>query len=68
MKHVGSVVSMTAVPSDYYDESDRRVSYSSPQWTPKGPVYTTQSQPMARTLIFCFMSSLYLSCFKLFAL
>lgn len=44
MKHVGSVVSMTAVPSDYYDEGDRRVSYSSPQWTPKGPVYTTQSQ------------------------
>ena len=51
MKHVGSVVSLTALPSDYLDDADRRVSYSSPQWTPKGPVYSTQSQPMASTFM-----------------
>ncbi|XP_067673699.1 proto-oncogene tyrosine-protein kinase receptor Ret-like isoform X2 [Haliotis asinina] len=38
LKHVGSIVSMTALPSDYLEDREPRTSYHtnpSPQWSPK---------------------------------
>ncbi|XP_060577666.1 proto-oncogene tyrosine-protein kinase receptor Ret-like [Ruditapes philippinarum] len=46
MKHVGSVVSISGLPSDYQDERERRLSYSSDHWSQKGPIYSTQIQYM----------------------
>ncbi|KAL4240559.1 hypothetical protein ACF0H5_001351 [Mactra antiquata] len=47
MKHVGSVVSLSGLPSDYQDDRERRTSNSSDSWSPKGPlIYSTQIQTM----------------------
>lgn len=38
LKHVGSIVSMTALPSDYLEDREPRTPYHtnpSPQWSPK---------------------------------
>lgn len=45
-QHVGSVVSISGLPSDYQEERERRLSYSSDHWSQKGPIYSTQIQHM----------------------
>ena len=48
LQHVGSVVSISGLPSDYQDDRERRLSYSSDHWSQKGPIYSTQIQYMVR--------------------
>ncbi|KAL3877576.1 hypothetical protein ACJMK2_035272, partial [Sinanodonta woodiana] len=44
LKHVGSLLSISAVPSDYVVDRERQSSYPSPIWTPKQPFPSSTRQ------------------------
>lgn len=42
LKHIGSANSISGMTSEYYhEEREGRVSYSSEQWSPKRPIYSS---------------------------